>query len=145
MARYGLGLVLMRHMPRPMNNSWQTSPFIPTTLMMKKYWICLALLFPAIGANSQSVDRQTAQDEAYGTYFRCMNVYASRYVKSDALVADIADAAMSACQDRYQDLLNATASLLGGMTTAQTTLKDVRETARSFAVRTVLEARFPLR
>jgi hypothetical protein len=66
-------------------------------------------------------------------------------VKSDALVADIADAAMSACQDRYQDLLNATASLLGGMSTAQTTLKDVRETARSFAVRTVLEARFPLR
>jgi hypothetical protein len=113
--------------------------------IMKKYWIALAFVFPAFGAHSQSADRQTAQDEAYGTYFRCMNVYASRYVKSDALVAEIADAALSACQDRYQDLLNATANLLGGMTAAQTTLKDVRETARSFAVRTVLEARFPSR
>lgn len=112
---------------------------------MKKYLIALAFLFPAMAAYSQSVDRQTAQDEAYRTYFRCMNVYASRYIKSDALVADIADASMSACQDRYQDLLNATATLLGSMTEARTTLKDVRETARSFAVRTVLEARFPLR
>lgn len=112
---------------------------------MKRYWIALAFVFPSLCAHSQGADRQAAQDEAYGTYFRCMNVYASRYIKSDALVADIADAAMSACQDRYQDLLNATASLLGSMTTAQATLKDVRETARSFAVRTVLEARFPLR
>ena len=112
---------------------------------MKKYCIALAFAFTAFGAHSQSTDRQTAQDEAYGTYFRCMNVYASRYVKSDALVADVADAAMSACQDRYQDLLNATANLLGGMAAAQVTLKDVRETARSYAVRTLLEARFPLR
>lgn len=117
----------------------------PTALTMKKYWIALAFVFPTLGAHGQAADRQTTQDEAYGTYFRCMNMYASRYVKSDALVADIADAAMSACQDRYQDLMNATASLLGNMTTAQSTLKDVRETARSYAVRTVLEARFPLR
>jgi hypothetical protein len=112
---------------------------------MKKYWIALAFVFPALGAHGQSGDRQTAQDEAYGTYFRCMNVYASRYVKSDALVADIADAAMSACQDRYQDLVNATSILLGTLPAANAVLKDTRETARSFAVRTLLEARFPQR
>lgn len=103
------------------------------------------LLSGAACAQSLNGDRQTQQDEAYSTYFRCINIYAGRYVKSEALVADIADAAMSACQDRYQDLVNATSALLGGLPAANITLRDTRDTARSFAVRTVLEARFPLR
>lgn len=112
---------------------------------MKKYWITIALLCLTGAAQGQTLDRQTAQDEAYTTYFRCISVYAARYIKSEALVADIADAAVSACQDRYRDLLNATAALLGGMAAAHSTLHDTRDTARGFAVRTVLEARFPVR
>ena len=72
---------------------------------MKNHLNALLLLFASLAgaAHAQilSSDRQSQQEEAYGTYFRCINVYASRYVKSEALVADIADAAMSACQDRY--------------------------------------------
>jgi hypothetical protein len=114
---------------------------------MKKLMTAMLPLVLAGAAHAQGLngDRQSQQEEAYNTYFRCMNVYASRYVKSEALVADIADAAMSACQDRYQDLVNATASLVGGLPAASVTLRDTRDTARSFAVRTVLEARFPLR
>jgi hypothetical protein len=114
---------------------------------MKKLLIAALPLVLASAAYAQGLngDRQTQQDEAYSTYFRCINIYAGRYVKSEALVADIADAAMSACQDRYQDLVNATSTLLGGLPAANITLRDTRDTARSFAVRTVLEARFPLR
>lgn len=114
---------------------------------MKKILIAVLPLVVASAAHAQGLngDRQTQQEEAYNTYFRCMNVYAGRYVKSEALVADIADAAMSACQDRYQDLVNTTSALLGGLPAANITLRDTRATARNFAVRTVLEARFPLR
>ena len=114
---------------------------------MKKLLIAIlpALLASAVHAQGLNGDRQTLQEEAYNTFFRCINVYAGRYVKSEALVADVADAAMSACQDRYQDLVNATSALLGGLPAAHITLRDTRDTARSFAVRTVLEARFPLR
>lgn len=114
---------------------------------MKKLLLALLSLFMAAAADAQGLngDRQTLQEEAYNTYFRCINIYAGRYVKSEALIADIADAAMSACQDRYQDLVNATTSLLGGLPSANIMLRDTRDTARSFAVRTVLEARFPLR
>ena len=42
-------------------------------------------------------------------------------------------------------MLNVTSALLGGLPAAYITLLDTRDTARSFAVRTVLEARFPLR
>ena len=117
----------------------------PTT--MKKILIAFLPLVLASAAHAQGLngDRQIQQEEAYNTYFRCMNVYAGRYVKSEALVADIADAAMSACQDRYQDLVNTTSALLGGLPAANIMLRDTRATARSFAVRTVLEARFPLR
>jgi hypothetical protein len=103
------------------------------------------ILSGASHAQGTTGDRQTQQEEAYSTYFRCINISAGRYVKSEALVADIADAAMSACQDRYQDLVNATSALLGGLPAANVTLRDTRDTARSFAVRIVLEARFPLR
>jgi hypothetical protein len=115
--------------------------------MMKNYRIAIALLVLSSAVHAQGVpgDRQGMQEEAYNTYFRCMGVYAGRYIKSEALVADVADAAMSACQDRYQDLLNATSTLLGNLPAANAVLRDTRETARSFAVRTVLEARFPLR
>jgi hypothetical protein len=114
---------------------------------MKKILIAALPLVQASAVHAQGVngDRQAQQVDAYNTYFRCMNVYASRYIKSEALVADIADAAMSACQDRYQDLVNTTSALLGGLPAANITLRDTRSTARSFAVRTVLEARFPLR
>jgi len=113
---------------------------------MKIYWIAIPLLFLATAAQAQvGADRQTAQEEAYDTYFRCVRVYATRYIKSEALVADVADAAMSACQDRYQDLMNTTTQLVGNAAGAQALLKDTRETARSFAVRTLLEARFPPR
>jgi hypothetical protein len=112
---------------------------------MKKFGIAMAALALAGAAQAQAVDRQAAQDEAYSTYFRCINVYAARYFKSQALVADVGDAALSACQDRYQDLFNATAALVGTPAIAQSTLQDVRENARNFAVRLVLEARFPLR
>lgn len=114
---------------------------------MKNYRIAIALLVLTSAVHAQGVpgDRQGMQEETYNTYFRCVGVYAGRYIKSEALVADIADAAMSACQDRYQDLQNATSTLLGGVPAANAVLKDTRETARSFAVRTVLEARFPLR
>jgi hypothetical protein len=112
---------------------------------MKFHWIAIPLLVLTTSAQAQNGggDRQGAQDDAYNTYFRCVRVYASRYIKSEALAADVADAAMSACQDRYQDLLNTTSQLVGNLSGAQTLLKDTRETARSFAVRTVLEARFP--
>jgi predicted AAA+ superfamily ATPase len=115
--------------------------------MMKKLLLALLPLALAGAADAQSPggDRQSQQEEAYNTYFRCINIYAGRYVKSEALVADIADAAMSACQDRYQDLVNTTTALLGGLPAANIMLRDTRDTARSFAVRTVLEARFPLR
>ena len=114
---------------------------------MKKYLIAIPALCLSQAAFAQGLngDRQSQQEEAYNTYFRCINVYATRYVKSEALVADIADASMSACQDRYQDLVNTTSALLGGLPAANITLRDTRDTARSFAVRTVLEARFPLR
>jgi hypothetical protein len=114
---------------------------------MKKLSIAILALLLLNVAQAQGLngDRQTQQEEAYNTYFRCVNVYAARYVKSEALVADVADAAMSACQDRYQDLVNSTSALLGGLPAANITLRDTRDTARSFAVRTVLEARFPLR
>jgi hypothetical protein len=114
---------------------------------MKKLSIAILALLLLNAAQAQGLngDRQTQQEEAYNTYFRCVNVYAGRYVKSEALVADVADAAMSACQDRYQDLVNSTSALLGGLPAANITLRDTRDTARSFAVRTVLEARFPLR
>lgn len=114
---------------------------------MKHYSIGIMLLALAGAVHAQGMggDRQVQQEEAYGTYFRCVAVYATRYVKSEALVADVADAAMSACQDRYQDLVNSTSALLGGLPAAQAMLKDTRDTARSFAVRTLLEARFPLR
>jgi len=114
---------------------------------MKKLPIAILALVLAGMAAAQGLtgDRQTQQEEAYNTYFRCIAIYAGRYVKSEALVADIADAAMSACQDRYQDLVNTTTALLGGLPAANITLRDTRDTARSFAVRTVLEARFPLR
>jgi hypothetical protein len=114
---------------------------------MKKILISILPFVLSCAAQAQGLngDRQSQQEEAYNTYFRCINVYASRYVKSEALVADVADAAMSACQDRYQDLVNATSALLGGLPSANITLRDTRDTARSFAVRTVLEARFPLR
>ena len=114
---------------------------------MKKYLIAILALCLSQAAFTQGLngDRQSQQEEAYNTYFRCINVYATRYIKSEALVADIADASMSACQDRYQDLVNATSTLLGGLPAANITLRDTRDTARSFAVRTVLEARFPLR
>ena len=114
---------------------------------MKKLSIAFLplVLAAAAGAQGLNTERQTQQEDAYSTYFRCINVYAGRYVKSEALVADIADAAMSACQDRYQDLVNATAALLGGLPAANIMLRDTRDTARSYAVRTVLEARFPLR
>jgi hypothetical protein len=114
---------------------------------MKKCLLALLPLLLAGAASAQGLngDRQSQQEEAYNTYFRCINIYAGRYVKSEALVADIADAAMSACQDRYQDLVNATTALLGGLPAANITLRDTRDTARSFAVRTVLEARFPPR
>jgi hypothetical protein len=114
---------------------------------MKTLSIAALLLTIAGATYAQGIggDRQSQQEEAYGTYFRCINVYASRYIKSEALVADVADAAMSACQDRYQDLVNTTSALLGGLPAANITLRDTRDTARSFAVRTVLEARFPLR
>ena len=114
---------------------------------MKKFLIAMLPLILSAASHAQglNVDRQSQQEEAYSTYFRCINVYAGRYVKSEALVADIADAAMSACQDRYQDLVNATSALLGGLPAANIMLRDTRDTARSFAVRTVLEARFPLR
>ena len=115
--------------------------------MMKNYCLAIALLVltGAVHAQNPPGDRQSMQEEAYSTYFRCIGVYAGRYIKSEALVADVADAAMSACQDRYQDLVNATSTLLGNLPAASTVLKDTRETARSFAVRTVLEARFPQR
>ena len=114
---------------------------------MKKLSVAILVLVLSNAAQAQGLngDRQTQQEEAYNTYFRCVNVYAGRYVKSEALVADVADAAMSACQDRYQDLVNTTSALLGGLPAANITLRDTRATARSFAVRTVLEARFPLR
>ncbi|MET0962508.1 MAG: hypothetical protein ABWY05_06765 [Noviherbaspirillum sp.] len=114
---------------------------------MKNYLIAFSLLAATSATPAQGLagDRQTMQEEAYSTYFRCIGMYAGRYIKTEALVADIADAAMSACQDRYQDLSNATAALLGTLQAASVTLKDTRDTARSFAVRTVLEARFPLR
>ena len=114
---------------------------------MKKLSIALLPLILLNPAHAQGLsgDRQTQQEEAYNTYFRCVNVYAGRYIKSEALVADVADAAMSACQDRYQDLVNTTSALLGGLAAANITLRDTRDTARSFGVRTVLEARFPLR
>jgi hypothetical protein len=114
---------------------------------MKKLSLALLSLILLNPAHAQGLggDRQTQQEEAYNTYFRCINVYAGRYIKSEALVADVADAAMSACQDRYQDLVNTTSALLGGLPAANITLRDTRDTARSFAVRTVLEARFPLR
>jgi hypothetical protein len=114
---------------------------------MKKLLIAFLPLALATAAVAQGLnaERQTQQEEAYSTYFRCINVYAGRYVKSEALVADVADAAMSACQDRYQDLVNATSVLLGGLPAANIMLRDTRDTARSYAVRTVLEARFPLR
>jgi hypothetical protein len=114
---------------------------------MKKLSIALLpfVLLNVAYAQGLGGDRQTQQEEAYSTYFRCINVYAGRYIKSEALVADVADAAMSACQDRYQDLVNTTSALLGGLPAANITLRDTRDTARSFAVRTVLEARFPLR
>ena len=118
----------------------------PSNPMKKRLLITLPLLLAStVHAQGLNGDRQTQQEEAYNTYFRCINLYAGRYVKSEALVADIADAAMSACQDRYQDLVNATSALLGGLPAANITLRDTRDTARSFAVRTVLEARFPLR
>lgn len=118
----------------------------PPNPMKKRLLITLPLLLAsAVHAQGLNGDRQTQQEEAYNTYFRCINVYAGRYVKSEALVADVADAAMSACQDRYQDLVNATSALLGGLPAANITLRDTRDTARSFAVRTVLEARFPSR
>ena len=112
---------------------------------MKFHWIAIPLLVLSASAQAQLAagDRQSAQEDAYNTYFRCVRVYASRYIKSEALVADVADAAMSACQDRYQDLLNTTSQLVGNLPAAHALLKDTRETARSFAVRTVLEARFP--
>lgn len=114
---------------------------------MKNLSIAVLTLAMAGAAHAQLLvgDRQSQQEEAYNTYFRCVTVYAGRYVKSEALVADVADAAMSACQDRYQDLVNTTSALLGGLPAANITLRDTRDTARSFAVRTVLEARFPLR
>jgi hypothetical protein len=40
-------------------------------------------------------------------------------------------------------LVNTTSQLVGNLPAAQALLKDTRETARSFAVRTMLEARFP--
>ena len=84
-----------------------------TNSMKKRLLITLPLLLAsAVHAQGLNGDRQTQQEEAYNTYFRCINLYAGRYVKSEALVADIADAAMSACQDRYQDLVNATSALL---------------------------------
>jgi hypothetical protein len=115
---------------------------------MKNYRIAITLLVLTSAVHAQGViggDRQSMQEEAYNTYFRCLGVYAGRYIKSEALVADVADAAMSACQDRYQDLVNATSILLGTLPAANAVLKDTRETARSFAVRTLLEARFPQR
>jgi len=114
---------------------------------MKKLLIAFLPLLLATAADAQGLngDRQSQQEEAYSTFFRCINVYAGRYVKSEALVADIADAAMSACQDRYQDLVNTTSALLGGLPAANIMLRDTRDTARSYAVRIVLEARFPLR
>ena len=114
---------------------------------MKKILTVMLPLMLSCAAQAQGLngDRQAQQEEAYNPYCRGISVYASRYVKSEALVADVADAAMSACQDRYQDLVNATSALLGGLPAANNTLRDTRDTARSFAVRTVLEARFPLR
>jgi hypothetical protein len=114
---------------------------------MKIHWIAITLLVLTTSAQAQPAagDRQSAQEDAYNTYVRCVRVYAIRFIKSEALAADVADAAMSACQDRYQDLLNTTSQLVGNLPAAQTLMKDTRETARSFAVRTVLEARFPLR
>lgn len=114
---------------------------------MKKNYSALALLLITGVVHAQGIggDRQSLQEESYSTYFRCIGVYAGRYVKSEALIADVADASMSACQDRYQDLLNATSTLLGNLPAAQAVLRDTRETARNFAVRTLLEARFPQR
>jgi hypothetical protein len=135
----------VQHGPRLLYHGQSISP--DSTEPMKKLLIAILPLVLATAADAQGLngERQSQQEEAYSTYFRCINVYAGRYVKSDALVADIADAAMSACQDRYQDLVNATSALLGGLPAANVTLRDTRESARSFAVRTVLEARFPLR
>lgn len=114
--------------------------------MKKLLIVALPLILSSASyAQGTNGDRQTQQEEAYSTYFRCIKIYAGRYVKTEALVADIADAALSACQDRYQDLVNTTSALLGGLPAANATLGDTRDTARSFAVRTVLEARFPLR
>ena len=115
---------------------------------MKNYLAVIPFLILTRVVHAQGIvggDRQSMQEEAYSTYFRCIGVYAGRYIKSDALVADIADAAMSACQDRYQDLISATSVLLGNLPAASTVLRDTRDTARSFAVRTLLEARFPQR
>ena len=60
---------------------------------MKKLLIAFLPLALATAAVAQGLnaERQTQQEEAYSTYFRCINVYAGRYVKSEALVADVVD------------------------------------------------------
>jgi hypothetical protein len=99
------------------------------------------LLIQTPAAHAQVGENQMAQSESYDIYFRCLRVYANRYIKTEALAADVAAAAMSACENQYQALFTATTRMFGGYQQAEAVLKDARDNARNFTVRTVLEAR----
>jgi len=94
-------------------------------------------------SNAQTEDFPKKAEATVASYFQCVKAYALRFVKTTVAPADIGDAAVSACQEQNGQISFIASASMGSPSRGEAIAEAMRRNARDFAVRSVLEARFP--
>jgi hypothetical protein len=109
----------------------------------KSFLLMFSFASFAMVCDAQSVfgDNASLQNDAYQDYLSCVRDYAKPYLSSsNALPQDVAAAAISACEERYQKLRITTYRLFGDTDNTVRVLRESRQIARAYVVRMVLES-----
>jgi len=84
------------------------------------------------------------QVEVLKAYYQHVKEYSLQYAPTPASSGDIADAAISASEDLLNAYISAVLPQVGSIDKAEGIADQVRAKARGFAVRTALEAKYPI-
>jgi len=107
--------------------------------------LCAIVGRPLAAADSADATVQKKSQVALAEYYECVKGYALKFAKTTAPASEVAEAALSACSDSYQTLFSANLAFVGSMETAQRLGSLANDAARRWAIKSLLEARFPIK
>jgi hypothetical protein len=103
---------------------------------------CVSL---AVMADEPDEPAQVRSQRALAEYYVCVKSYALKFVKTGAPASEVAEAALSACADSAKTLHSANLAFTHSIDVAEHLATLANDSARRWAIQSLLEARFQVK